>query len=58
MLVDITSRKQAEERMMLLTHKVDHRANNLPAVIQASCVWPKRRPPMNSGRPFTVASPR
>jgi PAS domain S-box-containing protein len=35
MLVDITSRKHAEERMMLLTREVDHRANNLLAVIQA-----------------------
>src|ERR1700716_1711509 len=35
MLVDITTRKQAEERMMLLTGEVDHRSNNLRAVIQA-----------------------
>ena len=35
MLVDITIRKQAEERMMLLTREVDHRSNNLLAVIQA-----------------------
>jgi PAS domain S-box-containing protein len=35
MLVDITTRKQAEERMMLLTYEVDHRSNNLLAVIQA-----------------------
>jgi PAS domain S-box-containing protein len=35
MLVDITSRKQAETRMMLLTREVDHRSNNLLAVIQA-----------------------
>ncbi len=35
MLVDITLRKQAEERMMLLTREVDHRSNNLLAVIQA-----------------------
>jgi len=35
MLVDITTRKQAEERMMLLTSEVDHRSNNLLAVIQA-----------------------
>src|SRR3982074_871595 len=34
-LVDITTRKQAEERMMLLTQEVDHRSNNLLAVIQA-----------------------
>src|SRR5882757_4523051 len=32
MMVDITTRKQAEERMMLLTGEVDHRANNLLAV--------------------------
>jgi two-component sensor histidine kinase len=35
MLVDITTRKQTEERMMLLTGEVDHRSNNLLAVIQA-----------------------
>jgi PAS domain S-box-containing protein len=35
MLVDITNRKQVEERMMLLTYEVDHRSNNLLAVIQA-----------------------
>jgi PAS domain S-box-containing protein len=35
MLVDITARKHAEQRMMLLTAEVDHRANNLLAVIQA-----------------------
>jgi PAS domain S-box-containing protein len=35
MLVDITTRKQAEQRMMLLTYEVDHRSNNLLAVIQA-----------------------
>ncbi|MGY3355030.1 two-component sensor histidine kinase [Bradyrhizobium sp. GM0.4] len=33
-LVDITTRKQAEERMMLLTAEVDHRSNNLLAVTQ------------------------
>ncbi|MBR0719031.1 sensor histidine kinase [Bradyrhizobium liaoningense] len=35
MLVDITARKQIEQRMMLLTSEVDHRSNNLLAVIQA-----------------------
>ena len=35
MLVDITARKQAEQRMKLLTGEVDHRSNNLLAVIQA-----------------------
>ena len=35
MLVDITTRKRAEERMRLLTYEVDHRSNNLLAVIQA-----------------------
>lgn len=34
MLVDITARKQAEERMIRLAWEVDHRANNLLAVIQ------------------------
>lgn len=35
MLVDITARKQAEQRMMLLASEVDHRSNNLLAVAQA-----------------------
>jgi PAS domain S-box-containing protein len=35
MMVDITSRKQAEERLLLLAREVDHRSNNLLAVIQA-----------------------
>jgi PAS domain S-box-containing protein len=35
MLVDITTRKQAEERVMLLAREIDHRSNNLLAVIQA-----------------------
>ncbi|MVT71042.1 PAS domain S-box protein [Bradyrhizobium pachyrhizi] len=35
MLVDITARKLAEERMKLLTSEVDHRSNNLLAVVQA-----------------------
>jgi PAS domain S-box-containing protein len=35
MLVDITTRKQAEERLMLLAKEVDHRSNNLLGVIQA-----------------------
>jgi PAS domain S-box-containing protein len=36
MLVDITERKQAEERLQLLAQEVDHRANNLLALVQAS----------------------
>ncbi len=36
MLVDITHRKQAEERQTLLANEVDHRANNIFAVIQAA----------------------
>jgi PAS domain S-box-containing protein len=32
---DITERKQAEERLILLAREVDHRANNLLAVAQA-----------------------
>jgi PAS domain S-box-containing protein len=36
MLVDITHRKQAEERLKLLSSEVDHRANNLLAVVQAT----------------------
>jgi PAS domain S-box-containing protein len=35
MLVDITERKAAEERQRLLSNEVDHRANNLLAVVQA-----------------------
>ncbi len=35
MLVDITERKRAEERQRLLSNEVDHRANNLLAVVQA-----------------------
>jgi PAS domain S-box-containing protein len=33
-LIDITARKTAEERMQLLAREVDHRANNLLTVIQ------------------------
>ncbi len=36
MLVDITHRKQAEERQMLLANEVNHRANNILAVVQAA----------------------
>ena len=35
MLVDITHRKESETRQALLTHEVNHRANNLLAVVQA-----------------------
>jgi PAS domain S-box-containing protein len=35
-LVDITERKEAEERLQLLAREVDHRANNLLAVAQAA----------------------
>jgi PAS domain S-box-containing protein len=35
MLVDITERKLAEERQQLLTHEVNHRANNLLSVVQS-----------------------
>lgn len=35
MLVDITERKTAEEHQRLLSNEVDHRANNLLAVVQA-----------------------
>lgn len=35
MLVDITERKQAEERLSLLAHEVNHRANNLLTLVQA-----------------------
>lgn len=33
--LDITERKQTEERMKLLAHEVDHRAKNMLAVVQA-----------------------
>jgi PAS domain S-box-containing protein len=33
--IDITARKQAEEHVRLLMHEVNHRANNLLAVVQA-----------------------
>lgn len=36
MLVDITHRKQSEERVMMLAGEVVHRANNLLAVVQAT----------------------
>jgi PAS domain S-box-containing protein len=36
MLVDISHRKEAEERLKLLSHEVNHRANNLLAVVQAT----------------------
>jgi len=35
MLVDITDRKAAEEQQRLLTHEVNHRANNLLSVVQS-----------------------
>jgi two-component sensor histidine kinase len=34
-LVDITERKEAERRRMLLAREVDHRAKNLLAVVQS-----------------------
>jgi len=33
--IDITERKQAEEQLRILMHEVNHRANNLLAVVQA-----------------------
>jgi PAS domain S-box-containing protein len=33
--IDITERKEAEERLRVLMHEVNHRANNLLAVVQA-----------------------
>jgi PAS domain S-box-containing protein len=36
MLVDITHSKQAEERQTLLSNEVNHRANNILAVVQAA----------------------
>ncbi|WP_332766122.1 sensor histidine kinase [Phenylobacterium sp.] len=35
-LVDITHRKQAEERLSLLANEVNHRANNLLSIVQAT----------------------
>lgn len=34
-IMDVTERKQGEERLMLLAHEVDHRANNLLASVQS-----------------------
>lgn len=36
MLIDLSDRKAAEERLLLLMREVDHRANNLLAVVQAT----------------------
>jgi PAS domain S-box-containing protein len=36
MVRDITERRQSEERLTLLTREVDHRANNLLAVVQGA----------------------
>jgi len=38
---DITARKDAEERMRLLAREVDHRANNLLAVVQSAITLSK-----------------
>ena len=35
-VIDITERKEAEERLKLLAREVDHRANNLLTVVQAT----------------------
>ncbi|HYG26003.1 MAG TPA: PAS domain-containing protein [Caulobacteraceae bacterium] len=35
-ILDITDRKEAEDRLKLLAREVDHRANNLLAVVQAT----------------------
>ncbi|HEX2560360.1 PAS domain S-box protein [Phenylobacterium sp.] len=35
-LIDITERKEAEDRLKLLAREVDHRANNLLTVVQAT----------------------
>jgi PAS domain S-box-containing protein len=35
-VVDVTERRQAEERLKLLAREVDHRANNLLAVVQGT----------------------
>jgi PAS domain S-box-containing protein len=35
-IIDITERKEAEERLKLLAREVDHRANNLLTVVQAT----------------------
>lgn len=40
-LMDVTSRKQAEERLKLLAREVDHRANNLLAVVQGTVTLSK-----------------
>ena len=48
--VDITERKRAEEEVRLLMHEVNHRANNLLAVVQAIA-----RQTVDSGDPRTYA---
>ena len=48
--LDITERKKAEEEIRLLMHEVNHRANNLLAVIQAIA-----RQTVDSGDPRTYA---
>lgn len=40
-LMDVTGRKQAEERLKLLAREVDHRANNLLAVVQGTVTLSK-----------------
>lgn len=42
-LIDITERHQAEERLKLLAGEVDHRANNLLAVVQGA-IWLTHEP--------------
>lgn len=48
--IDITERKRAEEENRLLMHEVNHRANNLLAVVQAIA-----RQTVDSGDPRTYA---
>jgi len=45
---DVTDRKEAEERQVLLAREVDHRARNALAVIQSIIRLTRRRPSTNT----------
>jgi PAS domain S-box-containing protein len=52
-LMDITERKHAEERLRLLAHEVDHRANNLLAVVQGLVAMSRSETPEELKRMIT-----
>ena len=56
--VDITERKRAEERQVLLAREVDHRAKNTLAVVLSVLRLTARRPPPTSSPPSKAASMR